>query len=180
MELKMSTLEAYGRLKQILENVNAIVGQLFASNVMEKAQVSNGNSKDGVFDWSSGLEDVDDENIYFGPEKGNVIFASAIDTWGFRLLFIFMRICYFNYYFKMKLFLSPSFIISILEFAEVLSKKLGMNKAALLETLWGDFYFDSKSKTIKKGALAKGKKPIFVQMVLDNLWTVYEAVLIEK
>ncbi|CAD5111372.1 DgyrCDS688 [Dimorphilus gyrociliatus] len=151
-ELKMSPMEAYGRLKRILENVNAIVGQLFASNVMEKAQLSNGNSKDGVFDWSSGLEDVDDENIYFGPEKGNVIFASATDTWGF----------------------------SIFEFTEVLSKKLGMNKNALLKTLWGDYYFDSKTKTIKKGAITKGKKPMFVQVVLDNLWTIYEAVLVKK
>lgn len=76
--------------------------------------------------------------------------------------------------------LLPFLFNSILEFAEVLSKKLGMNKSALLKTLWGDYYFDSKSKTIKKGALAKAKKPIFVQMVLDNLWTVYEAVLINK
>ena len=27
----------------------------------------------------------DDEDIYFAPERGNVIFASAIDGWAFRI-----------------------------------------------------------------------------------------------
>lgn len=108
----MSTIEAYARLKQILENVNAIVGQLFASNVMEKAQESNGSSKDGVFNWSSGLEDVDDENIYFGPEKGNVIFASAIDTWGFRFLFfVLLESPFQNIYSQITLSFASSFFI---------------------------------------------------------------------
>jgi ribosome assembly protein 1 len=29
------------------------------------------------------LEDRDDSNIYFTPDSGNVIFASAIDGWAF-------------------------------------------------------------------------------------------------
>lgn len=36
-----------------------------------------------TFDWSSGLEDIDDSSIYFSPEEGNVVFASAFDGWGF-------------------------------------------------------------------------------------------------
>ena len=39
--------------------------------------------KSQVFDWSSGLDDADDENLYFTPENGNVVFASAIDGWAF-------------------------------------------------------------------------------------------------
>ena len=35
-----------------------------------------------VFDWS--LEDKDDSEIYFAPERGNVVFASAADGWAFR------------------------------------------------------------------------------------------------
>jgi len=38
---------------------------------------------DQVYDWSSGLEEVDDSNLYFSPEQGNVIFTSATDGWGF-------------------------------------------------------------------------------------------------
>lgn len=37
-----------------------------------------------VSEWASGLDDVDDEHLYFSPEKGNVVFASAVDGWGFR------------------------------------------------------------------------------------------------
>ena len=32
-------------------------------------------------DWST--EDIDDSNLYFCPTAGNVVFASAIDGWGF-------------------------------------------------------------------------------------------------
>lgn len=36
-----------------------------------------------VYDWSAGLEDTDDSSLYFSPEHNNVIFASALDGWGF-------------------------------------------------------------------------------------------------
>lgn len=34
--------------------------------------------------WSSGLDEEDDSSLYFSPDQGNVVFASAIDGWGFR------------------------------------------------------------------------------------------------
>lgn len=37
------------------------------------------------YDWTSALEDADDSNLYFSPEQGNVVFASAIDGWGFTI-----------------------------------------------------------------------------------------------
>ena len=36
-----------------------------------------------MYDWSAGLEETDDSAIYFSPEQGNVVFASALDGWGF-------------------------------------------------------------------------------------------------
>ena len=39
---------------------------------------------DQVYDWSAGLEETDDSHLYFSPDQGNVVFASAIDGWGFR------------------------------------------------------------------------------------------------
>jgi len=36
--------------------------------------------------WSSGLEDSDDSQLYFCPDQGNVVFASAADGWGFRFV----------------------------------------------------------------------------------------------
>ena len=41
------------------------------------------STQDQVYDWSTGIEEADDANLYFSPDLGNVVFASAIDGWGF-------------------------------------------------------------------------------------------------
>ena len=80
--------------------VNAITGSLFTSDVLEKssaAKVTSSASNKGakevttnevtavsIDEWSSGLDEADDSSLYFSPELGNVVFASAIDGWGFR------------------------------------------------------------------------------------------------
>ena len=69
---------------------------------------------------------------------------------------------------------------SIAEFAEMFSKKLGVKSEIFAKTLWGDFFLNAKTKRIMKGALAKGKKPLFVQFILESLWTVYDAILEKK
>ncbi|XP_070543409.1 elongation factor-like GTPase 1 [Ptychodera flava] len=159
-ELKYSPMEAHLHLQQILEQVNAVTGALFASDVMEKsASKSNGNDDttqqttgEQVYDWSAGLEETDDSSLYFSPDQGNVIFASAIDGWGF----------------------------SISHFADMYASKLNIKADILRKTLWGDFYLNTKTKRIMKGAQNKAKKPLFVQFVLENLWSVYEAVQIRR
>lgn len=70
-------LDAYVRMMQLLEQVNAQVGELFAIDVMSK-------NENIVASSSSGLEEADDSNLYFAPEQGNVVFASAADGWGFQ------------------------------------------------------------------------------------------------
>ncbi|XP_030832575.1 elongation factor-like GTPase 1 [Strongylocentrotus purpuratus] len=166
-ELKYTPMEAHLHLQQVLEQVNAVVGNLYASHVLEKTssktedsvqtkeEVSGGDAKEGeeqVYDWSDGLEDTDDSHIYFSPDQGNVIFASALDGWGF----------------------------SINHFAEMYASKLGVRADVLRKTLWGDFYLHTKSKRIMKGAQAKAKKPLFVQFVLENIWSLYETVIVRK
>jgi hypothetical protein len=37
-----------------------------------------------INEWTTGMDDVDDSQLYFSPEQGNVVFASALDGWGFR------------------------------------------------------------------------------------------------
>lgn len=39
------------------------------------------------------------------------------------------------------------------DFASLYSKKLGLNQRVLSKTLWGDFYFNPKTKKVMKGAL---------------------------
>uniref|UniRef100_A0A8C6B1B4 Elongation factor-like GTPase 1 n=1 Tax=Monodon monoceros TaxID=40151 RepID=A0A8C6B1B4_MONMO len=157
VELKFTPQEAYSHLKNILEQINALTGTLFTSKVLEEraereteSQV-NPNSEQGeqVYDWSTGLEDTDDSHLYFSPDQGNVVFTSAIDGWGF----------------------------GIEHFAKIYSQKTGIKKEVLLKTLWGDYYINMKAKKIMKVDQAKGKKPLFVQLILENIWSLYDAVL---
>lgn len=67
------------------------MGEFFTSDVMAKTdqveadrpKVENEEAK-LTYDWSAGLEDADDDNLYFSPEAGNVAFASAYDGWAFQ------------------------------------------------------------------------------------------------
>ncbi len=97
------------------------------------------------------FEERDDEDLYFAPERGNVIFASAIDGWAFR----------------------------VGKFAQLYSRKLGMNERNLRRALWGDFYLDPKSKRVVTHRQLRGRnlKPLFVQFVLENIWAVYDSVV---
>lgn len=153
VDLKMSSQEAYAHLQKILEQVNAVTGSLFTSKVLEERAEKDTTTEtlDGeqVYDWSAGLDETDDSHLYFSPDQGNVVFASAIDGWGF----------------------------TIDHFAQLYSQKVGIKPAVLLKTLWGDYYLNSKAKKIMKGAQSKGKKPLFVQLILDNMWSLYDAVI---
>ena len=159
-EMKLSPLDAYVHLTQVLEQVNAVMGELFASDVMEreekeelrKEKIESVSDERNLADWQSVLEDLDDSSLYFSPEQGNVLFSSATDGWGF----------------------------GVKDFAKIFSSKLGFSEKILLKTLWGDFYVNTKTKRIMKGAQEKAKKPLFVQLILDNLWTLYETITVQK
>ena len=162
IEKKLTPLDAYIHLQQLLEQINAFVGELFTADVFlelsktqreeEKNQQQLEANAPQCYDWSVGMEDKDDSNLYFQPEMNNVIFASALDGWGF----------------------------TISSFSHCLAEKLKISERALCKTLWGDYYINMKQKMILKGAQIKAKKPLFVSMVLENIWSVYDAVLVRK
>ena len=91
----------------------------------------------------------DDEDIYFAPEKENVIFCSAIDGWAF----------------------------TVRQFAGIYEKKLGMSRKVLEKVLWGNFYLEPTTKRVigPKHLRGRSLKPIFVQLVLGQVWAVYQA-----
>ncbi|KAG0234543.1 Cytoplasmic GTPase/eEF2-like protein (ribosomal biogenesis) [Actinomortierella wolfii] len=166
-ELQFTPLEAYVHLNKILEQVNAVMGTFFSEEVLEedyrkkmerskeqKQQQESGEDKEpeNVYsDWH--IETQDDSNIYFHPSQGNVIFASAIDGWAFR----------------------------VDQFAAIYAQKLGMKEHVLRKCLWGDFYLDPKTKRVigYKGLKGRPLKPLAVHLVLDNVWKVYEVVMIQ-
>jgi ribosome assembly protein 1 len=174
-ELKMSPAEAYSHLSKLLEQVNAIIGSFYQGERMEedlqwrerveervkaatarekdqaKRQIQDGSSNgDALVDPEvDEFEERDDEDLYFAPEKNNVIFCSATDGWAF----------------------------TIRQFAGLYEKKLGIKRAVLEKVLWGDFYLDPKTKRVLGSKHLKGRalKPMFVQLVLDSVWAAYEA-----
>ncbi len=183
-ELKLSPSEAYTHLSKLLEQVNAVMGSFSLGERMEDdlrwrerieekvtaAAAAKDQQQDSVDDSKSrkssiaqddegvvmsstpaDYEEVDDEDIYFEPEKNNVIFSSAIDGWAF----------------------TPR------QFAGLYEKKLGIKRHILEKVLWGDFYLDPKTKRVLSSKHLKGRhlKPMFVQLVLENIWAVYEATM---
>ncbi|XP_036442506.1 elongation factor-like GTPase 1 isoform X2 [Colossoma macropomum] len=74
----------------------------------------------------------------------------------------------------------PRKSICIHQFAQIYCQKMGIRSEVLQKTLWGDFYLNAKAKKIMKGAQSKGKKPLFVQLVLDNIWSLYDAVVTRR
>ncbi|CDO93636.1 unnamed protein product [Kluyveromyces dobzhanskii CBS 2104] len=147
-ELQLTAQEAYLHLSKVIEQVNSVIGSFYAG---EKS-----------FDdesWRERLEhnvdaeyvERDDSDLYFNPMHNNVVFASAVDGWGFN----------------------------IGRFAKFYQEKLGAKRENLQKVLWGDFYMDPKTKKIinQKGLKGRNLKPLFVTLILDNIWKIYDNVL---
>ncbi|ODN80017.1 hypothetical protein L202_03878 [Cryptococcus amylolentus CBS 6039] len=162
-ELKLTPTEAYHHIAQLIEQVNAVMGSLYASERMEddlrwreereKRMARKMEEQGADLDDDEEYEEKEDEDIYFAPDKGNVLFASAIDGWAFRLG----------------------------KFARLYADKLKVKESSLRRVLWGDWYLDPKTKRVvgRKKLAGRNLKPMFVQFVLDNIWKVYETVLEE-
>lgn len=163
-ELKMTPGEAYVHLSKLLEQVNAVLGAFFQGERMEEdlnwrermdERVATTAAKEAEVASQSGdsdelqFEEKDDEEIYFAPEKNNVIFSSAIDGWAF----------------------------TVRQFASLYEKKLGIKRNVMEKVLWGDFYLDPKTKKVLGRKHLKGRnlKPMFVQLVLEQVWAIYAA-----
>ncbi|KAI0526309.1 P-loop containing nucleoside triphosphate hydrolase protein [Xylaria bambusicola] len=165
-ELKMTPGEAYIHLSKLLEQVNAVLGSFFQGERMEEdlnwrermdervAAAAAKESKLGDGESDIGelqFEERDDEELYFAPEKNNVIFSSAVDGWAF----------------------------TVRQFASLYEKKLGIKRNIMEKVLWGDFYLDPKTKKVLGRKHLKGRnlKPMFVQLVLEQVWAVYQATM---
>jgi len=165
-ELKRSPIEAYHHLSQLIEQTNAVMGSFFAADRMEddlrwreereRRLASKKNTiadeADAIVNEADEFQEKDDDDIYFAPDKGNVIFASAIDGWGFR----------------------------VGKFSQIFATKLGIKEANLKRVMWGDFYLDPKTKRVISHKHLRGRalKPLFVQFVLENIWAAYDGVVI--
>ncbi|PYI17630.1 P-loop containing nucleoside triphosphate hydrolase protein [Aspergillus violaceofuscus CBS 115571] len=155
-ELKMSPGEAYLHMSKLLEQVNAVIGSFYQGERMEedlqwreRMEERLNKKQDHDDEQTAEYEEKDDEDLYFAPEKNNVIFCSAVDGWAF----------------------------TVRQFAVIYEKKLGIKREILEKVLWGDYYLDPKTKRVLGQKHLKGRalKPMFVQLVLDSIWAAYEA-----
>lgn len=164
-ELKMTPAEAFVHLSKLLEQVNAVLGSFFQGERMEedlnwrekmeeRATASAAAKESAIADQANEGGDIqweerDDEDLYFAPERNNVIFSSAVDGWAFTCR----------------------------QFASLYEKKLGIKRGIMEKVLWGNFYLDPKTKKVLGPKHLKGRnlKPMFVQLVLEPIWTAYQA-----
>lgn len=149
-EWRLTPQEAYQHLSRTIEQVNSVIGAFFAGERMEDDMIWREGGSTGEF------VEKDDKDIYFAPEKHNVVFASAVDGWAF----------------------------GVSTFAKIYLAKLGFSQSVLAKTLWGDFYLDMKNKKIIPGNKLKANqsslKPLFVGLILDQIWMIYQNCVVER
>jgi len=165
----MDPLEAYIYLVNLLEKTNSLMGSLIVRDINLESENKlryMQKQKDSSSDFLSSRKDSEEnteidmealiqekENeLHFSPDKGNVIFASAIDCWGFTLE----------------------------SFSEILTKTIGFKKEVITKLLWGDYYFNKANKKIYKTPVNSNSKPMFVEFVLNNIYKLYKLALVEK
>jgi len=154
-ELSLTPADAYVRLHRIISDVNSIYSALRSHSyfsLLSALEDSPSTSSSSLAeDLPEDFEDDDDNEDAFQPLKGNVVFACALDGWGFR----------------------PQ------QFANLYARKTRANPSAFLKGLWGPRYFDKKTGKVvgKKAIKSADPQPMFVEFVLSALWKMYELVL---
>ena len=90
----------------------------------------------------------------FSPDKGNVVFAAALDCWGF----------------------------GVSKFVGIWSSKLGVNKAVLRKYIFEDYAFNPSTKKLVKCNIGENSnlKPMFATMILDPIWQMYDVCIIQQ
>lgn len=164
----MDPYEAYIYLVNLLEKTNSLMGSLIVRDINLESENKlkykqrhkdssneslsrNDSEENREIDMEALIQEREDE-LYFSPDKGNVVFASAIDCWGFTLE----------------------------SFSEILTKTIGFKKEVITKLLWGDYYFNKANKKVYKTPINSNSKPMFVEFVLNNIYKLYKLALVEK
>jgi ribosome assembly protein 1 len=169
-KLQLDPTQAWLHIRKVLESVNQLVGSLQAEDEFKNLEFKetttsttitdedivvhhdNDNDNHNHNNNSNSNINTNNDNVqseaYFSPKRGNVVFASALHGWGFR----------------------------IDHFADIYAKRLGVRRALLYQTLWGDYYLHPKTRKVHTKPPTSNAVPMFVQFVLKNVWDVYSAV----
>ena len=94
------------------------------------------------------IDSEKEKELFVSPVNNTVLFASAAHGWCF----------------------------SIRQFADLYGPILGINKNKLAQCMWGDYVYKEKTKTVGTWTPSSSSPPMFVKMVLSNIWKVYKSV----
>ena len=150
LELQLTPIEAFHHLRRVLENANALASSLLKSELILMEEKENENELYNKDEEESKLI----SNWNFSPEKGNVIFASALDCWGFGTG----------------------------RFATIWAQKLGVNRGTLMKYLFEDFSLNLKTKKIIRydSQLDNGLLPMFAALILEPIWQLYQTCIVQQ
>jgi len=151
--------EVYTWINHIIENANSYVAELIQGDHIRKQEDSQKRDRRLSSNNSSGSEKMTDEELeaaekefLYSPEKGNVVFVSALDNWGFTLDSICPKI----------------------------AKTFGMNPNALKKFMWGKYYYISTEKKIVREPPRDDSDVMFVQYALKPLVAEYRKIFKEE
>ena len=163
-DLCLTSTEAYLRLRNLIENVNAASAAMLTSsrhhsqNNTSYGEVFTKNNDTPSSNSTNGSSNIKQQQEYeeeedalwtFEPMKGNVIFASALFGWGFTV---------------------PSLARSLFR-----SKALPLKPLVLKQWLFGDFKYKN-DKVLKWKTETQDEMPLFAEFALQPLWEIYEGV----
>ncbi len=162
LDLQLTPTEAMQHMRRIIENVNALSFTLLTSESIiseqqQREELASLRSSDGrvagtPVDTGASNDALVDQWT-FSPEKGNVIFCSAMDCWGFGTL----------------------------RFANMYAKKYGVNKGVLNRYMFEDYFLNPTTKKIVKCDPDNSSHvPMFVSLILEPIWNLYSAAMTER
>ena len=155
--VEMTPEDAYEHLKNLLEKVNAMMSSLILrdseiNNMLNlERKSSNISNNDKEKEKNDNIEEKEKE-VYFSPNKGNVIFTSATDNWAF----------------------------TIDTFVDIFANKYGTKREVMQKVLWGDYYLNKKTKKFCNEPPNEKSNPIFVDFIMKNIYKVYQVVTVEQ
>ncbi|KAK4871944.1 hypothetical protein RN001_016068 [Aquatica leii] len=137
LDLQLPVGDMFFKLLYIVEQCNSYIASLEEFDILKYQSESHLEDRNYVYVGHN----------FFDPIKGNVIFASAIDSWGFTLRRI------------------ATMYTNLIE---------GETVESLTEKLWEiDLYVSSKDKRIKAGAAERGIPNVFTQLACSMVNHIY-------
>ena len=153
MEMGLDPTEAYVRIRELIESMNAVCASMMNSAEAEASDDNNDTEHKNNNGAPEGGMKNEENNVWnFDPIKGNVVFASALHGWGFTI---------------------PTLARSLFK-----SKTVPMKPPLLRQYLFGDFKYNSETGKVliwKQGGNSTDE-PMFAEYALAPLWEMYEGV----